>query len=169
MSACTKTQGSQASSSKTLVVYFSATGTTRQAAQVVAKVTGADLYEIEPQVAYTSADLDWTDKQSRSSVEMKDKQSRPAIKKGKLNVAAYDVIYIGYPIWWYVAPTIINTFIEEYGLEGKIIRPFATSGGSPVKPTVEALRQTYPSLDIRDGALLNNPTEKSVRSWIENK
>ena len=169
MSACTKNSKEQASETRTLVAYFSATGTTKEAAAIVAKVTGADLYEIEPKVAYTSADLDWTDKSSRSSVEMKDKNSRPEIKAVGLNMSDYDVIYIGYPIWWYVAPTIINTFIESVNLEGKAIYPFATSGGSPIGPTVDALKKTYPNLDIRKGALLNNPTEKSVRSWVENK
>ena len=155
-----------AKSEKVLVAYFSATGTTENVAKIVAEVTDGALFQITPQVAYTSADLDWTDKQSRSSVEMRDKSSRPAIKSRVANINEYDIIYIGYPIWWYVAPTIINTFIEAHDLSGKTIIPFATSGGSPIGPTVEALRKTYPTLNIKDGALLNSATEKSIKAWI---
>lgn len=155
-----------AKSEKVLVAYFSATGTTENVAKIVAEVTDGALFQITPQVTYTSADLDWTDKQSRSSVEMKDKSSRPAIKSRVANINEYDIVYIGYPIWWYVAPTIINTFIEAHDLSGKTIIPFATSGGSPIGPTVEALRKTYPTLNIKDGALLNRATEKSIKAWI---
>ena len=155
-----------AKSEKVLVAYFSATGTTENVAKIVAEVTDGALFQITPQVTYTSADLDWTDKQSRSSVEMRDKSSRPAIKSRVANINEYDIIYIGYPIWWYVAPTIINTFIEAHDLSGKTIIPFATSGGSPIGPTVEALRKTYPTLNIKDGALLNRATEKSIKAWI---
>ncbi len=126
--------------SKRLVVYFSASGVTAKAAKDLAKVTGADLYEIEPAVPYTSADLNWMDKNARSTIEMKDKSSRPEIKDTNAKVADYDVIYVGFPIWWYVAPTIINTFLEKYDFSGKKIVLFATSGGSGFGKTVDGLK-----------------------------
>lgn len=115
---------------KKLVAYFSASGTTAQIAANLAKAADADLYEIEPAVPYTSADLNWMDKSARSTIEMKDKSSRPEIKDTDANIADYDVIYVGFPVWWYVAPTIINTFLEKYDFSGKTIILFATSGGS---------------------------------------
>lgn len=115
---------------KKLVAYFSASGTTKRVAEMVAEAADADLYEIEPTVPYTKADLNWMDKNSRSSIEMKDKTSRPEIKPTDAKVADYDEIFIGFPIWWYVAPTIINTFLEAYDFSGKKITLFATSGGS---------------------------------------
>ena len=118
---------------KPLVVYFSATGTTARAARMIADVTGGTLCEIVPQQTYTSDDLDWNDKQSRSSVEMNNPDSRPAVKDTKIDFAAYDVIFIGYPIWWNQAPRIINTFIESHDLKSKTLVPFATSGGSGIK------------------------------------
>ena len=117
---------------KTLIVYFSATGNTKAAAQKLAQEFNADLYEITPEVPYTAADLDWRDKTSRSTLEMKDKTSRPAIKGRCENIADYDVVWIGFPIWWYTAPTIVNTFIEAHDLSGKTLNVFATSGGSDV-------------------------------------
>ena len=117
---------------KPLVVYFSATGTTARAARMIADVTGGTLCEIVPQQTYTSDDLDWNDKQSRSSVEMNNPDARPAVKDTKIDFAAYDVIFIGYPIWWNQAPRIINTFIESHDLKGKTLVPFATSGGSGI-------------------------------------
>ena len=117
---------------KPLVVYFSATGTTVRAARMIADVTGGTLCEIIPQQTYTSDDLDWNDKQSRSSVEMNNPDARPAVKDTKIDFAAYDVIFIGYPIWWNQAPRIINTFIESHDLKGKTLVPFATSGGSGI-------------------------------------
>ena len=117
---------------KTLVVYFSATGTTKAAAQRLAKEFNADLYEITPEVPYTDADLNWRDKNSRSTLEMKDKSSRPAIKGHCDNIADYDVVWIGFPVWWYTSPTIVNTFIEAHDLSGKTLNVFATSGGSGV-------------------------------------
>ena len=118
---------------KTLIVYFSATGTTKVAAQKLAKEHNADLYEIVPEQAYTDADLDWRDKTSRSTIEMKDKSSRPAIKGRCENIAQYDTVWIGFPVWWYTAPTIVNTFIEAHDLSGKTLNVFATSGGSGVE------------------------------------
>lgn len=116
--------------SKTLVAFFSATGTTMEAASKLAKVADADLFEIVPEVLYTPADLNWRDKSSRSTLEMEDKSSRPAIASKVENMAQYDTVFVGYPIWWYIAPTIINTFLEQYDFTGKTVIPFFTSGGS---------------------------------------
>lgn len=125
---------------KTLVAYFSATGTTRKAAQELAQEQNADLYEIKPIVPYTKADLNWMDKKSRSSVEMADKTFRPEMVDDDAHISEYDTIYLGFPIWWYVAPTIINTFLEKYDFSGKKIILFATSGGSRWGNTVKELR-----------------------------
>lgn len=127
---------------KTLVAYFSATGTTAEAARKLAGVTGGELFEMAPATPYTDADLDWHDKQSRSSVEMNDPKSRPALKNKKENMAAYEVVYIGYPIWWGVAPTIVKTFIESHDLKGKTVIPFATSGGSGIDRSITDLKTT---------------------------
>ena len=131
--------------SKRLVAYFSASGRTKKVAEKLARIAGADLYEIEPEVPYTKADLNWMNKQSRSSVEMDDHGSRPAIKDTDAKAGDYDVIYVGFPVWWYIAPTIINTFLEKYDFSGKTIVLFATSGGSGfgeavgnLKPSVAA-------------------------------
>lgn len=152
---------------KILVAYFSATGTTAQAAKKLANATGGDLYAITPAKSYTSADLDWNDKQSRSSVEMNDPKSRPEIKGKKENIADYDVIFIGYPIWWDLAPRIVNTFIESHDLKGKTIIPFATSGGSSLAGSAAALKKAYPSLNWKEGRLLNRADEKNIRAWID--
>lgn len=143
----------------TLVAYFSATGTTKHAAEVLAKQNDADLYEITPEKPYTSEDLDWTNKQSRSTVESSDKSSRPAIKNGKVaNLAQYNTVYVGFPIWWYTAPTIVYTFIDanRADLKGKTIITFATSGGSTVKKATTDLQAAYPDLNIKEGKSLNN-------------
>ena len=150
-----------------MIAYFSATGTTAKAANLIAEETGGELYRIEPAQPYTGADLNWNDKASRSSVEMNDPNSRPAIKGNKANIADYDTVYIGYPIWWGVAPRIINTFIESHDLKGKIIRPFATSGGSTISGSVSALRRSYPNIRWQDGRLLNGMSEKAIRAWVE--
>lgn len=155
------------SNSKILVAYFSATGTTARAAEKLANDTSGKLYAIVPAQPYTSADLDWNDKQSRSSVEMNDPKSRPAIKSKKENITDYDVIFIGYPIWWDLAPRIINTFIESHDLKGKTVIPFATSGGSSLAGSTAALKKTYPSLDWKEGRLLNRADEKSIRAWLD--
>lgn len=149
------------------MVYFSATGTTKAAAQRLANVTGGELYEIQPEQPYTDADLDWNDRQSRSSVEMNNPQSRPAVKGKKENMADYDVIFIGYPIWWDLAPTIVNTFIESYDLKGKTVITFATSDGSSIGNSVSTLKKTYPEIRWRDGKLLNRASEKSIREWVD--
>ena len=153
--------------SKTLVAYFSATGTTARAAEKVAKITGGELYAITPAQSYTPADLDWNNSQSRSSVEMNDPKSRPALKGKKENIADYDVIFIGYPIWWDLAPRIINTFIESHDLKGKTVIPFATSGSSAITGSAAALKKSYPALNWKEGRLLNRADEKSMRAWLD--
>lgn len=139
---------------KTLVAYFSCTGTTRAAATKLSKELGADLFEITPEKAYTSADLDWRNKQSRSSVEMADRSSRPAIKSTVENMADYSVVYIGFPIWWYTAPTIINTFIEAHDLGGKEIHLFATSGGSTPDKALKDMKAAYTDYNFVDAKLM---------------
>lgn len=155
------------SNHKILIAYFSATGTTARAAEKLANVTGGEIYAIVPAQPYISSDLAWNDKQSRSSVEMNDSKSRPAIKGKKENIADYDAIFIGYPIWWDLAPRIINTFIESHDLKGKTIIPFATSGGSTLSGSAAALKKAYPALDWKEGRLLNRVDEKSIRAWID--
>ena len=140
---------------KTLIVYFSATGTTKAAAQRLAKEHNADLYEITPEQPYTAADLDWRDKQSRSTIEMKDKSSRPAIKGRCENIADYDTVWIGFPVWWYTAPTIVNTFIEAHDLSGKTLNVFATSGGSTVEGSYNDLKKAYPQYTWSESRLMN--------------
>ena len=140
---------------RTLVVYFSATGNTKAAAQKLAKECNADLYEITPEQPYTDADLDWRDKQSRSTIEMQDKSSRPAIKGRCENIADYDVVWIGFPVWWYTAPTIVNTFIEAHDLSGKTLNVFATSGGSKVEPCTADLKKAYPQYTWGESRLMN--------------
>ena len=153
--------------SKVLVAYFSATGTTKAAAQQLAEVTGGTLHEIKPEQPYTDADLNWRDKQSRSSLEMKDKSSRPAIT-GKLdNMKKYEVIYVGFPIWWNTCPTIINTFMEAYDFKDKTVIPFATSGGSSIKQSCEDLKKAYPSLNWKEGKLLNRASKKEIEDWVK--
>ena len=155
---------------KTLVAYFSATGTTKVAATNLAKAAGADLYEIVPEVPYTSADLDWKDENSRSSVEMKkDKAGRPAIGSEVVaDIGQYDTIFVAYPIWWYTAPTIINTFLESYDLSGKKIVLFATSGSTGFGSSVEDLKGSASGADISEGAMLNGVTaEEEFREIVE--
>lgn len=152
---------------RTLVVYFSATGTTAEAAEQLARITGGELYAITPAKPYTNTDLDWNNKQSRSSVEMNNPKSRPAIKGKKDNIADYKVIFIGYPIWWNLAPRIVDTFIENHNLKGKIVIPFATSGGSGIAGSMASLKKTYPDLNWKEGKLLNRVNEKAIREWLD--
>ncbi len=159
--------GATAQQKKALVAYFSATGTTESVAKQIAEAAKADIYEIKPTVKYSSADLDWHDKNSRSSVEMNDKKSRPEMDGNVSNISQYDTIYIGFPIWWYVAPHIINTFIESNDLSGKTIIPFATSGGSSIKGSVKAFREDYPNLNFNDGMLLNNPKKNDIEKFLK--
>ena len=149
-----------------LVAYFSATGTTARAAEKLAEVVGGEIYAITPARSYTSADLDWHNKQSRSSVEMNDPEARPDLKEMKENIIGYDVVFIGYPIWWNLAPRIINTFIEKHDLQGKVVIPFATSGGNDIGNSVAALRKSYPDLNWKAGRLLNGTDEKTIREWM---
>ena len=149
------TQQKGDSMKKTLVVYFSATGNTKAAAQRLAQEFNADLYEIIPEVPYTAADLDWRDKTSRSTIEMNDKSSRPAIQGLCENIADYDTVWIGFPIWWYTAPTIVNTFIEAHDLSGKVINVFATSGGSGVEGSAKDLKNAYPQYTWGESRLMN--------------
>ncbi len=150
-----------------LVAYFSASGNTAKAAKALAKAAGADLYEIKPAVPYTGADLNWMDKRSRSSVEMNDKNSRPALADTDAPVAEHDVIFLGFPIWWYTAPTIINTFLERYDFSGKTIVLFATSGGSSLGSTAAALQSSAPGARILDGRLLNGRlNEGDLKAWV---
>ena len=152
---------------KTLVAYFSATGTTEAVAKDLAEVAGATLYEIKPEVKYTAADLDWRNKQSRSSVEMADKSSRPAIVKDLKDADSYDVIYIGFPVWWYTAPTIINTFIETYGFAGKTVIFFATSGGSTIDKANKDFAAAYPKINWKAGKTLNGASKAAIKAWVE--
>lgn len=153
--------------SKKLVAYFSASGVTRRVAEQLAELAGADLFEIRPAVPYTAADLDWTNKKSRSSVEMGDPSSRPEIADTLENMADYDAVFIGFPIWWYVAPTIINTFLESYDFSGKRLIPFATSGGSGLGRTVDVLKPLCASsAKWLPGKLLNRPSEAELRSLL---
>lgn len=141
--------------SKKLVAYFSASGNTAKKAELLAQTAGGDLYEIKPEVTYSKEDLDWTNKSSRSSIEMNDKSIRPAIIKDNLNLSDYDVIFLGFPIWWYVAPTIINTFLESYDFSGKKIILFATSGSSGFGNTIEELKPSASNSEIVEGLVLN--------------
>ena len=152
---------------KVLVAYFSASGVTKGVAQQLAEVTGGTLHEIKPAQPYTDADLDWRDKQSRSSVEMQDKSSRPAITDKLKNMQDYDIIYVGFPIWWYTCPTIINTFMEAYDFKGKTVIPFATSGGSSIKKACEELKAAYPDVNWKEGKLLNRASKKDLEDLVK--
>ena len=153
--------------SKKLVTYFSASGVTKRYAEKVAKAAGADLFEIKPEVPYTNADLDWQNPQSRSSVEMKDQNSRPEIAEKLPDMDGYGIVFVGFPIWWYVAPTIINTFLESYDFSGKTVIPFATSGGSGMGKTVDVLKKVCPSADIKDGKVLNGMSDEKIAQWAD--
>ena len=155
-------------SKKMLVAYFSASGVTAKAAWKLSEAAGADLYEIKPEVPYSREDLDWTDKKSRSSVEMNDPASRPAIAGKMDDMDQYEVVFIGYPIWWYVAPTIINSFLERYDFSGKTIVPFATSGGSGMGNTNKRLAPSCPGAVLLEGKMLNGSLEQDeLKAWAE--
>ena len=154
--------------SKKLVAYFSASGVTAKVAETLSEAIGADLYEIEPEVPYTKADLNWMDKQSRSTIEMNDPASRPAIKGMRDNMDDYDTVFVGFPIWWYVAPTIINTFVESYDLTGKTIIPFATSGSSGIGKTNEKLQPSCPNSKLIEGKVFKKSVSKSeLAIWAD--
>ena len=154
--------------SKKLVAYFSASGRTAKVAEKLANELDADIYEIKPEVKYTKADLNWMNKKSRSSVEMNDKSFRPAIITGDVDVSGYDTVYLGFPIWWYVAPTLINTFLEAYDFSGKKIVLFATSGGSGFGNTAAELRHSAPDAEIKETKVLTGMlTEAKIKTLIE--
>ena len=152
---------------KKLVAYFSASGVTKAAAERLAKAAGADLFEIKPSVPYTHADLDWTNKKSRSSVEMSNPNSRPEIADKVSNMDDYDTVFIGFPIWWYVAPTIISTFLESYDFSAKTIVPFATSGGSGMGKTVDVLKSLCPTANWEKGKMLNRVSDRELEDWVK--
>jgi len=157
---------SNAKSNKVLVAYFSATGTTAAVAKNLASATGGDLFEIKPVKKYSSADLNWNDKKSRSTLEMNNKKARPEIASKVEDIAKYDVIFLGYPIWWYTAPRIINTFLEQYDLKGKRIILFATSGGSDFENSVSDLQPSAPGAKIEEGEVLNGrPSVQKIKEW----
>lgn len=153
--------------SKVLVAYFSASGVTAKAAKEIAEVTQGDLFEIQPETPYTKADLNWMDKQSHSTIEMQNPDSRPAIANKVSNMKEYDTIFVGFPIWWYVAPTIINTFLEGYDLSNKTIIPFATSGGSGMGKTNEKLSVSCPGAKLLEGKVLNRMSKQAIKDWID--
>ena len=152
------------SDKKILVAYFSCTGTTEKVATAIAKETGGKLYRITPATAYTSADLDWNDKASRSSVEMADEKSRPALGGETIDLKDYDVVFLGYPIWWDLCPRPVNTFLEKYDFAGKTVIPFATSGGSSITGSVKQLKRLYPKIEWEEGRLFNGGTA-NVTGW----
>lgn len=156
----------KATDSKTLVAYYSATGNTAKAAEEIAKATDGTLYEIEPVEAYTDADLDYENEQSRSTVEQKDPQARPEIKTG-LDIAQYETVYVGFPVWWYDAPRLIYTFLDSYDFTGKKIVIFATAHSSNLDSSFEALQKAYPQYDLLKGGILNITSEKEFKAWIE--
>ena len=152
---------------KKLVAYFSASGTTRKIAEIIAQVAEADLYEIMPKQPYSKADLNWMDKKSRSSVEMSNPASRPEIVKDLPDLSQYDTVIIGFPIWWYVAPTIINTFLESYDFSGKKIVLFATSGGSGFGNTVSELKPSAPDAKILEGKVFHKASKTEIAEWVK--
>lgn len=152
---------------KILVAYFSASGVTKKVAEKLANIAKTDIYEIKPAVPYTKDDLNWMDKKSRSSVEMNDKAFRPEIVKVDLDISSYDTILLGFPIWWYVAPTIINTFLENNDFTGKKIVLFATSGGSGFGNTLRELQPSAAGAIITEGKLLNKATDKELQAFVK--
>ena len=155
--------------SKKLVAYFSASGVTEKMAKTLAEVTGADLFEIQPAVPYTTADLDWMNKKSRSSVEMSNPDSRPEIGNKRPDMGQYDTVFVGFPIWWYVAPTIINTFLESYDFTGKKIATFATSGGSGMGKTDSILKKCAPNADWKEGKRFGSADKNALKAWAESQ
>ena len=154
--------------SKTLVAYFSASGVTKNAAEKLAKAANANLFEIKPVRPYTDADLNWMDKKSRSTIEMNDLSSRPEIANKCENMGSYDVVFVGFPIWWYVEPRIIDTFLESYDFSGKTVIPFATSGGSGLGKTAENFKKILgANVTVKDGKMLTRASETVVSDWIK--
>ena len=154
-------------SKKMLVAYFSCSGVTKKVSAALADSVGADLYEIAPREPYSAADLNWMDQKSRSTLEMNDPKARPAIAAAVPNMAEYDVVFVGFPIWWYVAPTIINTFLEKYDFTGKKITLFATSGGSGLGNTIKELQPSAPGAEFVEGGLLNRANRQEIEKWVD--
>ena len=163
-----ETHSSAVQNSKVLVAYASYTGTTEGVAKMIATATGGELYKIEPEKEYTAADLDWNDPNSRCCQENNNPKARPAIKKDKASLDQYEVIYLGYPNWWNSHPRLINTFIETYGLKGKTVIPFMTSGGSQIENSERILKKDYPEVNWKKGKLLNDATQEEVNAWVKN-
>ena len=164
----TKAEEENMANGKVLVAYFSATGTTAKVAERLADVTDGDLFEIKPVEPYTDADLDWRNKQSRSSVEMADKSTRPAIASKVENMANYDVVFVGFPIWWYREPSIIDTFMESYDLKGKTIVPFATSGSSGMGDSSEIMQALAPDANVVQGKrFASDASKEELKAWAE--
>ena len=155
--------------SKKLVAYFSASGVTAKLAERLAEAIGADLHEIQPEIPYTDADLDWMNKKSRSSVEMSNPDSRPEIGNKIPDMGQYDTVFVGFPIWWYVAPTIINTFLESYDFTGKKIATFATSGGSGMGKTDSILKKCAPNADWKEGKRFGSADKNALKAWAESQ
>ena len=153
--------------SKSLVAYFSASGVTKRVAEKLAKETGADLFEIQAETPYTNEDLNWQNNMSRSSIEMNDRSCRPAIRSKVEDMAQYDVMFVGFPIWWYREPSIIDTFMEAYDFSGKTLVPFATSGGSGFGNTIKELQPSAPQAQFVEGKLLNHVNKKSIEEWVK--
>lgn len=151
---------------KILVAYFSCTGNTESVAKSISKATGGTLYKITPKKAYTSADLDWTNKNSRSSIEMNDDNSRPELSGETIEMNEYNIVFIGYPIWWDLCPRPVNTFIEKYNLSGKTVIPFATSGGSSINNSIKQLKKLYPNVKWEEGRLFNRGS-KQAEEWAK--
>ena len=154
--------------SSKLVAYFSATGATAKTAKTLAQAIGADIYEIKPETPYSKADLDWTNRKSRTSIEMNDPASRPAVAKGRIDMEKYDTVFVGFPIWWYVAPHVINTFLESYDLTGKTVVPFATSGGSGMGKTNEMLAESCRGARLAEGRVFGRGTgAEELADWAD--
>ena len=161
-----KKESKEMKQEKVLVAYFSATGTTERVAKMIASATGGELMRIQPKEEYSAADLDWTDRASRCCRENDNLAARPEIVKTKENIDGYDVVYLGFPNWWNMAPRIVNTFVETYGLKGVTVIPFSTSGGSGIENSVKQLRKAYPDVDFSDGRMLNGVSQEDVDNWV---
>lgn len=158
--------GDETSAANSIVVYFSCTGNTRSAAEAIAEVTGADIYEIVPAEPYTSDDIDYSNDNCRANTEMNDPSARPAIGSEALDLSQYDTVYIGYPIWWGTKPRIIDTFLDEYDLAGKVVMPFCTSGSSGIEQSVSEIREAEPNADVMDGLRVADTGDGSIESWV---
>lgn len=153
-------------SGKTLILYFSCTGTTRAAAERIASLTGGDLHEIVPEEPYTAADINYNNDNCRANREMNDPDARPAIAGDAIDLSGYDTVFIGYPIWWGTMPKIINTLLDTYDFAGKVVLPFCTSGGSGIATSVTAIRNAEPDADVRDGLRVTS-ADRTLTGWFD--